>query len=135
LAMIDKYNELLRAFAAQVGIDPDVFVETQEIVIEGFAIGLDFEGADDFGDVVYFCTLGAPAPARKAEIYKTVLEANCLWVGTAGATIGLQQETGRLLIAGRIDLQGLDALGFGHLLDAFVDTAAFWKKHIAGEAQ
>ena len=133
MAMIDRYDQLLRAFAAHLGIDEDTFADTQEVVIDGLAVGLDLEGTEDFADVVYFCTLGAPARARVAEVYKTALQANYLWAGTGGATISLQPETDRFLIAGRVDLDGLEAAGLAALLDAFVDTAGFWKKYIAGE--
>lgn len=133
MAMTDTYNDLLRDFANHVGVDPEVFGKTQEIVVDGIAVGLDFEGTDDFADVLYFCNVGAPSDARQAEVYKVLLQANNLWAGTGGATIGVQQDTGNVVIAGRMDLEGLSPEGLAALVDAFVDTASFWKKFIADE--
>jgi hypothetical protein len=132
---LKTYTDLITAFATEVGLDPAALSKTQEIVINDLAIGLNYEGSDDFGDIVYFVDLGAPAEHRKGQVYQTLLEANALWVGTGGATLGLQQDTGHVILAGRCDVEGVTPQGLAMLLDAFSDTAQFWRDYVADAVQ
>lgn len=126
--MIQSYNELIEAFARHVGMDADALAATQEIVIEGLKVGLLYDGDDSMGDIVYFTQLGAPPAQRVASVYKTMLEANNLWVGTGGSTLGIQPDTGCVVLCGRLDVVGVTAEGLALLLDAFSDTALYWQK-------
>lgn len=132
--MIQNYNELITAFATHVGMDADTLAATQEIVIEGLSVGLLYDGDETMGDIVYFTQLGTPPAQRLTSVYKTMLEANNLWVGTGGCTLGIQAQTGGVVLCGRMDVTGVTAEGLALLLDAFTDTALFWKKIIADDA-
>lgn len=129
--MIETYEALLKSFAEHVGLDVENLLATQELVIEGLAVGLLYEGDESIGDLIYFADLGSPSERRAPEVYKTLLQANNLWVGTGGATLGVQQDSGHVILAGRIDVQGLTAQSLSVLLDAFTDTALFWQKFVA----
>jgi hypothetical protein len=133
MSQIQKYDDLIRAFAAEVGLDADAFAKAQEVVIDGVAVGVTYEGNADFGDLVYFAQLGKPSDAREADVHRTLLYANNLWAGTGGATLGLQQETGKVVMAGRLDIGEVTPAGLAKLLGAFADTALFWQKFIADE--
>ena len=126
--MIQTYNELIIAFALHVGMDADALAATQEIVIEGLSVGLLYDGDESIGDIVYFTQLGTPAPHRIASVYKTMLEANNLWIGTGGSTLGIQADSGCVVLCGRLDVVGVTAESLALLLDAFTDTALFWQK-------
>ena len=82
-------------------MDADALAATQEIVIEGLSVGLLYDGDESIGDIVYFTQLGTPAPHRIASVYKTMLEANNLWIGTGGSTLGN-------ILASSIPLKGVD---------------------------
>ena len=129
--MIQTYNELISAFALHVGLDADALAATQEVVIEGLSVGLLYDGDESIGDIVYFTNLGAPPAQRVASVYKTMLEANNLWVGTGGCTLGIQADSGCVVLCGRLDVVGVTAEGMALLLDAFADTALFWQKVVA----
>ena len=126
--MIQTYNELISSFALHVGLDADTLAATQEIVIEGLSVGLLYDGDETMGDIVYFTQLGTPQAHQVASVYKTMLEANNLWVGTGGCTLGIQAETGAVVLCGRLGVEGVTAEGLGLLMDAFTDTALFWQK-------
>ncbi len=126
--MIQTYNELIIAFALHVGMDADALAATQEIVIEGLSVGLMYDGDESIGDIVYFTQLGTPPAHRIASVYKTMLEANNLWVGTGGSTLGIQADSGCVVLCGRLDVVGVTAESLALLLDAFTDTALFWQK-------
>ncbi len=131
--MRDVYQALLRDFAEAEGLDPDALCQTEEIEIAGLPLALAFEGGDNFGDVIYVCGLG-PVPAERADtIHRRLLEANHLWSGTGGATLGLQPGTGAVVLCGRSDLESLTAEDLATVLEGFVDIALQWR-HIIHEA-
>ncbi|MEJ7929102.1 CesT family type III secretion system chaperone [Ramlibacter sp. AN1015] len=92
--MINAYNELIRTTAVRLELDPDTLVATQGLLLGELAVGLLYEGDDEIGDIVYFCTLGRPDAHRETEVYAGLLEANTLWVGTGGATLALHRSLG-----------------------------------------
>ncbi len=129
-----NYEDVLKEFAQHVGLDTEALLHTEEVLIDGFPIGLQLEGSPASGDVLFFTTLGTPTPEHLDRIARTLLEANNFWVGTGGCTIGLQQETGAVTLCGRIAID--DALTgevLAALLSGFVDTAAFWKAFVEGK--
>lgn len=129
--MLPAYTALLRDFAAHVGLDPGILAETQEVVMAGIAIGLAFEGDEHHGDLLYFADLGAPSPERALPVYKALLEANHFWVGTSGATLGLQPDTGRVICCGSMGVAGADGADLAVRLDAFIDTLLFWQQYVS----
>ncbi len=128
--MLPAYHALLRDFATHVGLDPGILAETQEVVMAGIAIGLAFEGDEHHGDLVYFADLGAPSPGRALGVYKALLEANHFWVGTSGATLSLQPETGRVVCCGSMSVALAGGADLAQRLDAFIDTLLFWQQYI-----
>jgi len=128
---LKTFTDLIEAFAAEVGLDAQALLASQEVVIDGLAIGLAYEGGDQFADFIYFVDLGAPPEHRKHEAYEMMLQANYLWAGTGGATLGVQPDTGHVILAGRLELEGMTAQSLAALLDVFVDTATFWKSYLA----
>jgi hypothetical protein len=132
--MSPPYKQLLEAFADHLGLSPEEFLETTEIVIDSITVSLLHEprdGApDELGDVVYFSTLNVCPPADRGELHQAALEANMLWVGTNGFTLGLQGGTGAFTLCGRTPLAGLDENGLASRLNSFVDTAESWCDYI-----
>ena len=100
--------------------------------MDGLSIGLAYEGMNDLADVLYFADLGAPEPDRVFAVYQTLLEANNMWAGTGGATLGLQQDTGWVVLAGRIDFESLSPESLVNLLGMFAQTASAWKSFVDG---
>ena len=101
-----SYEEILSALAGQVGLDPQELLSTQELVVDGQPIGLQLEGDERSGDLIFFAGLGTPAPEQLQRVVRTLLEANHFWVGTGGCTLGLQPGTGAVTLCGRIRLRG-----------------------------
>lgn len=132
--MTETYYTLLHDLAAYLGLPPDDVRRTEELVIDGLAVGLSFSGDEDVGDIVFFSDLGVPAADQIAGMYRTLLEANSLWIGTGGATLGIHSGSGHVLLCGRLPLEGLKGAGMAMVLDAFMDTAQFWKLYVGGTA-
>lgn len=130
--MSQTYEELLTAFANHVGLEPAELLSTEEIMIDGLPIGLQLDGEDTIGDLIFFVVLGTPDAAQFGRIARTLLEANNFWVGTGGATLGVQRDSGAVTLCGRIALDQLSGETLAALLDGFVDTAAFWHAFVNG---
>ena len=135
--MSAAYTELLQDLAPQLGLPPASFVDTQELVLDDLKIGFDFQPLDPnmptVGDVVFFSVLGRPAAEREAEVHRLLLQGNNLWAGTMGATLGVQQEGGAVVLAMRLPLEGLNAEHLLQVLDSYADTARFWAAAVAGK--
>lgn len=133
-SVMSRYQKLLENYARGVGLEPvDAFLASQEIVIGGVTVGLTLEGDENSGDVVFFSNLGQPASeVDKADLHLMMLQANALWAGTGGCTLGLQPDTGAVLLAGRAPLTVCDAAALASALDAFADVAVLWRNVVAG---
>jgi len=128
--MYDRYQDLLAAFARANQLDADMLAQTQELELDGLSVGLAFEGGESDADLVCFCDLGRPAPERAGEVFKDLLEANHFWLGTGGATLGLQASTGHVVLALRTPMAVLQVDGMAALLKVFTEVASFWARQI-----
>ena len=127
------YPGLIREFAEHAGLDPASLSMTEEVRIEGLPIGLALDGDEQLGDVVMFAALGKPAAQRWPELARLLLEANHFWVGTGGAMLAVQPETGIVTLWARLPLPGLDGAGLAEALDSFADAALFWRAQVLDE--
>lgn len=142
--MNEIYINLLTEFAEEVGLEPvDLFLQTQQVVIDNIAVDVRLSGADVDGDppgedgeeaappdVLLCAALGSASPDRLPELAVELLAANHLWAGTGGCVLGLHPEDLRITIAYRAPLDRLDAQGLAYTVDNFVGVAAFWRDYI-----
>ena len=130
------YVSLLKDYAVQAGLPVEEFLANQELVIADLVIGLAPEGDPDRGDLVLFSTLGRPSSdVDLAKLMQLMLEANGLWVGTGGCTLGLQAGTGAVLQCARLSLNATDAASLSASLQAFVDVALVWREVVQGKVK
>jgi len=132
---MSRYEHLLRNYAALLGLEPvQQLLTTQELVVSGITVSLMLDGDKDIGDVVFCTNLGIPTTEMTPErLYSLLLQANGLWAGTNGYTLGLQHGTNAVLLAGRAPLPLCHAKGFADSIGAFVDTALPWRAVIKGQ--
>ena len=130
--MSQSYEQVLTAFANHVGLESAELLSTQEVMIDGLPVGLQLDGDETVGDLIFFVVLGTPDPAQFGRIARTLLEANNFWVGTGGCTLGVPRDSGAVTLCGRIALDELSGKTLAALLDGFVDTASFWKAFVNG---
>ncbi|OZI68633.1 type III secretion system chaperone [Bordetella genomosp. 1] len=128
-----RYQQLLEDYARLAGLEPAELAVNQELRIADLAVGLSAEGSQDEGNVVIFTSLGPPAPQLPQErLMRLMLEANALWVGTGGCTLGLQAGTGAALLSARLPLVQCGAQALSGALDGFVDVALLWREVLQG---
>lgn len=130
--MLEHYFALLQELADHLQISAGELLQSEEVVIDDLAVGLTYAGDDEVGDIVFFCDLGSIPKERVMSVQQVLLEANALWRGTSGATLGIHPGSGSVIMCGRVPLEGATAQGFTGVLDVFVDAAQFWRAHIEG---
>jgi len=136
--MSARYDELLTGLARHLGLpDPDSLLRTQELVVDGQRLGFAFEPLDanepETGDLVCFAVLGKPQAAVEARVHRLLLEGNNLWAGTGGATLGVQRDSGAVVLAVRMPVEALSAESLADDLDGFLAVAGFWRAVVADE--
>ncbi len=132
--MMTRYTQLIQAYADHSGLPAQELLSSQELVIGGVNIGLAPEGSEDTGDMAVFASLGRPsAEVDHEQLMRLMLEANALWVGTGGCTLGLQAGTGAVLLCARLSLVATDALALSAALQAFTEVALLWREVVQGK--
>lgn len=106
-----------------------------ELVLDGGSccIGIDdlivnvryLDGADQ----VLLYTEVAPLPATHREaLFATLLQGQCFFQKTAGATLSLDQGLGAILLQNVQPLRVLDCAAFMNWLENFMHTALYWQE-------
>lgn len=136
LTMREAMDRLLGDLCTQMNIDDAATViASRTIVVDEFSICI--EGRDEIysEDVLVYTDLGEVPGGNAAEILRNLLEANLMWAGTGGATIGLHPDTSHAILAYRTPLEGLNGEMFAAAVSQFATVAAYWRKFIAEEGR
>jgi len=80
--------------------------------------------------VLIWADLGEPPPDGGERLYRTVLEANNLFEGTAGATLALDAATGHFRLQ-KYESPGELSNDAKAKIESFIETALFWSRAIA----
>ena len=75
--------------------------------------------------------LGAPPPERLEVLYRAMLDANHLFVGTAGSTLSRDPQSGNFALCRAFPCRGVDAETFYVQTERFVSTLEAWAKLVA----
>ena len=129
-----RYTQLLEDYAQLVGLEPAAdLLLNQELRVAGLWIGLNAELDEDTGNVVLFTSLGqAASHVQPDRLMRLMLEANALWAGTGGCTLGVQSGTGAVLLCIRAPLALCTAGSLARMIDAFADVALLWREIVQG---
>ncbi|MFC4297764.1 type III secretion system chaperone [Castellaniella hirudinis] len=98
------------------------------LMIDAHEIHIQYEAEDDL--VILFARLPEVDPDRRDAIYAMLLAANVFWQGTQGATFSADFDTGRVFLADRRVLPGLDVAVLSAWIEQFTNVAAHWRSRI-----
>ena len=118
-------KELIADIAKRIGLEYDGG-DTFSFEADGLAVAIN--SLPELDAVVLTGDVGEPPPERLEGLYKTLLGANHLFGGTAGATISLDPESGRIALCRALPLATLDGESFYAEVERFVNTAETWTK-------
>ena len=91
----DIVSVLGRAFGLELKIVQDTTVFEVESEDGGTKVRVVIQDVSEHTLVLMSADLGEPPPEGGERLYRTMLEANNLFEGTAGATLALDAATGR----------------------------------------
>jgi hypothetical protein len=128
--MFQPYQDLLTAFAEEIGLEPEALLVTEEVVIDGLPVGLQLEGQDDDAEVLLCSLLAVPHPERWTETARLLLQANHLWSGTCGATLGMLPDDDMISLSMRRPLRDLTADSLAVLVAKAADIGIAWQELI-----
>ncbi len=92
---------------------------------------LNIEFDDDSGCLVLSSYLGELPEQNDEPLLRELLAANFHKHRTQGATLGLEEATGGVILCHAQDVGEVDRLGFEALIETFVEQAEKWSRHIA----
>lgn len=129
---LERYQQLLKDYVWSMRDQADIsdLAETGALQLGRRTIGLWLEPdeqAPDESQVICRCDVVQIDPTNRRSIYRALLEANCLWQGTEGATLALRDnEIVIISIAQR--LGSLTAERLHELLESLARDANRWER-------
>ena len=126
----DIVSVLERAFGLELKVVQDTTVFDVDSEDGGTKVQVAIHYVSERTLVLMSADLGEPPPEGGERLCRTILEANNLFEGTAGATLALDAATGRfrLQMYESPDELSNDAKA---KVDSFIETALFWSRAIA----
>ena len=130
MAFADIIAALSKELGTQIETDGDVCA-IQAGATDGDSVTVIMHGLDACGAVLFVADLGEPPPEGRDRLMRVLLEANDLFRNTAGATLSLDPDRGRVRLQRTFPADALAQGGVGIAFAAFADTAAAWQKLVA----
>ena len=126
----DITSVLERAFALELSVVQDTTVFEVESEDGSTKVQVLIQSVSESGLVLMSADLGEPPPDGRECLYRTILEANNLFEGTAGATLSLDAPTGRFRLQKYESANELSN-DVKVKVESFIETALFWSRAIA----
>ena len=130
MTFTDITAALAKELGTQIETDGDVCA-IQAGATDGDSVTVILHGLDACGAVLFVADLGEPPPEGRDRLMRVLLEANDLFRNTAGATLSLDPDRGRVRLQRPFPADALAQGGVGIAFAAFADTAAAWQKLVA----
>lgn len=129
-----KLNALLSQFHKTVEF-PDFVASDSNYycfsINDSLMLELKYNPDNDFLD--FFLQLGLIHPDHKDEVIIEILDANVLWRGTGGVTLGQDSATGMVTLSFQESVDSMSYQRFEQILETVVSAAEYWSHRIAGE--
>jgi len=126
-------NTLLSEFYKAVGF-PD-FVAHEDgyyCFTVNDSLLLELKHHPDSGVIDFFLQLGLIHPDHKDEVIVEILDANVLWRGTGGVTLGQDSATGMVTLSYQENVETMSYQRFAQILETVVLSDEYWADRIAG---
>ncbi|MFC0402796.1 CesT family type III secretion system chaperone [Paraburkholderia rhizosphaerae] len=128
---IERYAEIVRDVCAVVGLpDPDHVLKIRTIEVEGFDVRLDHFENDQQAMYVNF-HYGTVTAGRTLVVFRLMLEANLLIYAQDQAQLGLDSDTGGIVLILRLPLTpDVDGQVVADLLAHYAEHGRYWRSNI-----
>ena len=123
------FEELIAAFGAKIGVA--LVADNESCVVGVDDMTVTFLHLDEADKISIYGEIGETPQDGIEELLSTMLEANHLFAGSAGATLLRDKNTGRFCLCRVEPLALLDADSFACVMESFVNTLAVWRSIVA----
>jgi hypothetical protein len=127
----ERYVEIVTEVCAVVDLpDVDYVLETRSIDVEGFDVRLDYFD-DDPGSMYVNFHFGIVSAGRTLAIYRLLLEANLLIYAQDQAQLGLDADTGGIVLLMRLPLTPeVSGETVADLFAHYAEHGRYWRQNI-----
>ena len=119
-----EFPDIIAALGRAVGID--IAIEDDACRLEVDDTPLTIRCIPELRKICISAEIAEPPPERLGPLFQTLLRANHLFQGTAGATLSLDPETDVVCLCRCEQLDALDEARFLSLMTEFVNTMETW---------
>ncbi|HVJ68934.1 MAG TPA: type III secretion system chaperone [Caulifigura sp.] len=124
-------NGLLAALAQQVGL-PALHLDESDCCAVAFdEVVVNFEFDPSCGQLFLYSDLGDAHEGLPEALYRRLLAANLLWKGTGQATLSLDDQAQRFVLAHALPAARMSNVDFVETVESFVNIAEEWRGNIA----
>lgn len=121
--MNDNVHRLLTDFGKYLGLESLALDENGHCSLTFDETCVHIEAMDESSFVLLHSSLGEIPENSGREIYTRLLDANYFFQHTAGATLGLEADTGLVVMSHVVDMQDMELSSWEAVVQAFVDAA------------
>lgn len=121
--MNNNIHRLLTDFGKYLGLESLALDDNGHCGLSFDDIFVNIEAMDDSSFVLLYSSLGQVPENAGSEIYMRLLEANYFFQQTAGGTLGLEADTGLVVLSHVVDMANIDLSTWEAVMTAFVDAA------------
>lgn len=124
-------NQLLAAFGKTLTLDGLALGEDDTCVLlfdDDLAVTIELDEPE--ARLVFTMFLDKLSDTNAEPLLRELMASNLYWLGTAGATVGLQKSTGALLLVQASPVATLDDSAFERLIDGLIRVAERLRERI-----
>ncbi|KKB62718.1 molecular chaperone Tir [Robbsia andropogonis] len=128
---IELFADVVKDVCAVVDLpDPDYVLETRTLTVEGFDVRLDHFENDPEAMYVNF-HYGTVTAGRTLLVFRLLLEANLLIYAQDQAQLGLDTDTGSIVLILRLPLSDdVDGTVVADLFTHYAEHGRYWRSNI-----
>lgn len=125
---------VLKEFGIKIGLPQICFDENHLCALSFDDIIVNLELSAKARMLTAYLWIALIEPERRAEVALAVADANFLFSGTHGATLGLNRTSGDLVLAAQLPDATLTLSVFEQTLENLVNIAEAWQQRFAATA-
>lgn len=121
---------ILADFGSSIGI-PELCFDNNNCCCLGFDdVTVNIESLTRSDTLFLYTNLGKIPQNASLSFYEMILEADFLFKGTKGATIGISKELNAVAMSCNIPMAEMSLTKFENRIEDFVNVAEYWSKKI-----
>ncbi len=133
---VENYKNLIKELANIIGI-PEMHADEEGYcflkIDEKLMLTILYDENSNL--ITLYSDIGSYNEDNEKTIFKMLLEANYLWAGTSGATLGVNSKNKTILMFYRESMEYLSFQRFFDIIETFINTAEILNKKISEAGQ